>query len=163
MSLPLLVIFAVAIIVVLLAYTGFLYWRLWRVRKQQHEAALLAAKTKQDNVHYAQESIDVLLRGLEQQQLSLTEAAIRVSALSKVLPDTDQAQYQVFEQLAHQTSHIPILEEWKKLSSLQQVKFDDERIKLEKEHQDTIMKQVAVILGKAPAVQTFDPGKNTLH
>ncbi|MBL4567537.1 MAG: DUF2489 domain-containing protein, partial [Porticoccus sp.] len=47
------------------------------------------------------------------------------------LSDVEKADYKVFFQLAEVTSHIPILDEWKKLGKKEKTSFDQEREELE--------------------------------
>ncbi len=89
----------------------------------------------------ASASIDVLVRCLIQEQVSLTEASIRISGLAKtlVLSDVEKEFYLPFDQLALVTSHIPILQEWGKLSAKEQLYFEQERAILEQEHKRRVL------------------------
>ena len=76
-----------------------------------------------------------------QDQLSLTEAAIRVSGLAKSLKlsEIEQQFYIPFDELAMATSHIPILADWGRLSSKEQKRFNRERETIEGEYKDKIL------------------------
>ena len=54
------------------------------------------------------------------------------------LSDSEKTDYQVFVQLAEATAHIPILDEWRKLNSLEKHRFDIERDELEKNYRDFV-------------------------
>jgi hypothetical protein len=64
----------------------------------------------------------------------LTEGAIRINKLSGLLEDTlsDDISYEVFSELTEATAHIPILENWAKLTKKEQAFFEVERKKIEK-------------------------------
>ena len=133
------------IVVVLAAYALSLCIELFRLKRRvsatrqtQSEAQKKVADKK--NIE-TQESIDILLRCLLQDQLSLTEAAIRVSGLAKTLKlsEIEQQFYIPFDELAMATSHIPILADWSRLSSKEQKRFNSEREIIEGEYKDKIL------------------------
>ncbi len=72
-----------------------------------------------------QESIRVIASAILQNQVSLTEGAIRINKLSGLLEDTlsDDIAYEVFSELTEATAHIPILENWAKLTKKEQAFF----------------------------------------
>lgn len=141
MSIELMLLIAAMIIVFPLAiYAGWLLWQLSKQRKrsQQLEASyqVLAAEKAQQ----AEKNILVLLLALQKDQLSTTEAAMRISHFSRMLawPEDDMQFYNAFHQLAQDTSHIPILEQWQALSAQEQQGFDRQRIELEAMHRVNI-------------------------
>lgn len=101
----------------------------------EQERAMVA---KQQENH---KSIVFLANALLQEQLSSTEASMRISWLAKSidLSATQQEMVMVFDTLAAATKHIPILEEWKKLTRKQQFQFDKQRLALEEEYKDFIL------------------------
>lgn len=62
------------------AALGLGLWRLWLARRQARE-------TRAQQVHII-ESLEVLCRAVEQKQVELSEASIRISALLDCLPDS---------------------------------------------------------------------------
>ena len=79
------------------------------------------------------ESIRVIASAIVQNQVSLTEGAIRINKLSSLLEgalSADKA-YEVFSRLTDATAHIPILENWAKLTREEQAFFEVERKKIE--------------------------------
>ncbi len=88
----------------------------------------------------ARSNITAMLRVVKQDQVSLTEAAIRIMSFRQALPieQQDQTFFKPFEALALATAHIPILDNWKALAPLQQTSFNDERTVLEQGHQADI-------------------------
>lgn len=133
------------IVVVLAAYALSLCIKLFRLKRrvlEQRKAQSEAQKKVADKKNIeTQESIDILLRCLLQDQLSLTEAAIRVSGLAKSLKlsEIEQQFYIPFDELAMATSHIPILADWGRLSSKEQKRFNSEREIIEGEYKDKIL------------------------
>ena len=83
-------------------------------------------------------SIAFLANALLQDQLSLTEAGMRINWLSKSInmSEAQQEMALIFEKVAAATQHIPILGEWKKLTRKQQFQFDKQRVSIEKEYHD---------------------------
>jgi hypothetical protein len=141
-TLPNYVIAIMAVIVlILLAYTISLCLRLWRQNRSIAQQAEDRKQSLQAKRLDAQASIDILLRCVLQDQVSLTEGAIRISGLAKVLGSAvvEQTFYQPFDALAMATSHIPILDDWAKLSSKEKRRLDEERAVIEGEHRDKVM------------------------
>ena len=130
------------IVIALLAiYAIVLCVQLWKVKRIEAVKTVEEQQWVDNQKKETQESIDILVRCLLQDQLSLTEAAIRVSGLAKVLKLTEVEQqfYIPFDNLAMATSHIPILADWGKLSAKEQKRFNDEREIIEGEHKDKVL------------------------
>jgi len=114
-------------------YAIYLYLKLRtqtteREKKEQELSEELAGRRE----HY-RDSVRVICSAIVEEQVSLTEGAIRISMLVSQLELTEKEKvdFQVFFQLTQATSHIPILEEWKNLSKKEKLRFDQEREKLE--------------------------------
>lgn len=136
------------IVVVLAIYALSLCIQLFRLKRRVAEQAMQTAAQKDEQQKQsdkkrveAQESINILLRCLLQDQLTLTEAAIRISGLAKVLKlsEVEQQFYIPFDDLAMATSHIPILADWGRLSSKEQQRFNIERETIESEYKLKIL------------------------
>jgi Protein of unknown function (DUF2489) len=128
-----LLIVAGLIVITLAGYALYLYVQLRRKtaeRKQQEELLVEEIESRRKN---HRNSIRVIASAIVQGQVGLTEGAIRISMLVSQLglSDLEKADYQVFFQLTEATSHIPILEEWKKLNKKEKLSFDQEREELE--------------------------------
>jgi Protein of unknown function (DUF2489) len=149
MTMNLLVLFAVLIVVSLGGYALYLYLQL-RTQKagREQQREVLAEELKERHEHY-RNSIRVIASAIVAEQVSLTEGAIRISMLASQLEisESEKADYQVFFQLTEATSHIPILEEWKKLNTLQKRGYDQEREELEETFQEFIENAARNILG----------------
>lgn len=143
---PYVVITMVVIVLALAAYAGWLLLRLARQRRQQRSLAANDNHGVQDAAASShrlgnRESIRVLAHCLLQGQVSSTEAAIRITALSRALPEAgeDSASYSAFAALANATAHIPILEEWSALEKARKKDFDKERAGIEQAHEVQVM------------------------
>jgi hypothetical protein len=141
----------VAIIVVVgLAYYAFqLQTKVNTIEKQktaQKQAFDKQAQEKRDSMN---KSIQILARGLDDDQLSKTEAAIRIGALLEFLGVDDHVkeQYSAFFQLAEATAHIPMLDKWKALPTKEKLRYDSEREALEEKYGDFVVDAGKRIIG----------------
>ncbi len=124
---------AIIVVAVLSSVAVYLHWLIYKknIKREQGIRQLqeLQFETRKRNL----ESIDILLRALLQQQVTLTEASIRVSVLAESLALSEELakHFSAFEQLASACSHIPILEQWKALNKKQQRDYEAERLRQE--------------------------------
>jgi hypothetical protein len=155
MSLLSISLLGIVIIAVLTAYAFFLWLKVWQ--QQRKDASTLHTQTlnQQRAMDSARENINIMLRVVIQEQVSLTEAAIRIMAYCRALPaeERDSNCYQPFDQLARATAHIPILDRWQALSRQEQNKLDHERQQLEEDH------RVAIINASHAALQSLQAAK----
>ncbi|MCP8898393.1 DUF2489 domain-containing protein [Gilvimarinus xylanilyticus] len=105
--------------------------RALRQRQAQQLQALEAEQVAQRK--RINKSIEILSTALESDELSLTEASIRLSVLldSLEVEESVREEFSAFYQLREATSHIPILKAWKELTPRQQLQFDKERLQHE--------------------------------
>ena len=138
----LLAITAAIIVIPLATYTAYLFYLLYRQRRAQKLADHDMQEKLDKRRAFANDSIKTLLQALNDNhdQLSLTEAAIRITALSQILQlsEDEKAPRQTFAALAEATAHIPILDQWKQLSRPEKRAFDQERETLEHAHEAAI-------------------------
>lgn len=123
----------IAAVVLILPLAGYAAYSLRQLRSFNHQQRLQQAEREQaaaDRARQAGETIEQLLRALLQQEMSLTEAAMRVSYFAQQLPQ-DVSPLDAFHQLSRDCSHIPILEAWQALSAQQREQFDRQRLQLE--------------------------------
>ena len=102
----------VVLIVALFIYALNLGYRLFGQAKERER---LLSQVQADMVLKdveARQAIQVIARALLQNDLSDTEAAMRISFLSQQVAATSEEleSFSIFQQLAEATSHIPILE-----------------------------------------------------
>tara|TARA_R110000868_G_scaffold291466_1_gene551830 strand:+ start:141 stop:611 length:471 start_codon:yes stop_codon:yes gene_type:complete len=119
------------------AYYWMLVYRKQRSDQQKTEALQDALNERRGR---NRESIVILARALLDDQVSLTEASIRINALlpSLSLSQASQEKLSVFQQLAEATAHIPILERWKALPRKDKQAFDKEREVIEAKYREFV-------------------------
>jgi len=113
-------------------------------QRQEHEKK---AKEKRDSMN---KSIQILAQGLREDQVTKTEAAIRISVLLEFLgvDDSVKAEYSALFQLAEASAHIPILDKWKALSTKEKMRYDNERMALEEKYGDFVINAAERIKGQ---------------
>lgn len=99
----------------------------------------------------AQQSVRVIAQALLQNDLTPTEAAMRIGFLAQQFSPSEYylQSIQSFRDLAMDTSHLPILEDWKALSSTDKDRLEKQRLSIEKSHAQAII-DAAKILAKIP-------------
>jgi len=149
-----LIILGAIIILVLSAIAIRLVYKVHRLHKSRQEKlkAQEAANQESQRIHrqWLNKSIQLLAQGLDKNELSLTEASIRISGLLDVLGVDEQikTEFSAFYQLTEKTQHIPYLDAWKNLSPAEQNKFDRERIEQEAAFLDFVLDAAKRILGR---------------
>lgn len=154
MGLYLLVVLGVLIILVL----GFIAGRLvYKVYVQQKERAIklhaLEAANQKAQIEQRQwlnKSIQILAQAVQGNELTFTEASIRISGLLDALNVSAdiKEEFSAFYQLREKTSHIPYLDAWQKLSNEEQKKFDLERLQQEATFNDFVADAAKRIKGR---------------
>lgn len=131
-----------------------------KVRKQTKEQqAQLEQQQKQtaERREYARKSIKILAQAMLKDELTLTEVSIRIAALVQIFPlsESQLADHRCFVELAKATSHIPILEEWKKLPKAKKKELNIERERLESEYKDFILAACGAIARNDSYLQEY--------
>lgn len=145
-----LLIFAVVVIVVLLGITAYY---LLQVRELNARRAVQRKEVEQfaiEKREHANLSIQVIAGSLTEEQMTLTEGAIRISKLLDTfgLESEQLEEFTAFYQLAKATEHIPIMEGWKQLKTKQKLVFDKERTELEVVHKEFVLDAAKRIKGR---------------
>ena len=140
------------VVVFLLAGTAIFYLR--KVNKMQVTKGQQIKELdglKSDHNNYLNTSVQVLAQGLVDDQLSLTEGAIRISVLLDNLKINEAARndYSAIFQLAEATSHIPILDAWNRLSKKEKKEFEKIRSGLEDQYKDFVVDAARRLKGKS--------------
>ncbi len=88
----------------------------------------------------AQLSIRVIAQALLQNDLSSTEAAMRIGFLAQQLTNDfkQDKSIKVFQDLAMDASHLPILDAWKALSKDEKNRLEKERLSIEGQYAEQI-------------------------
>jgi hypothetical protein len=145
-----LLIIAVVIIIVLAIIAGVLQYRVYQQNRQQSAAQAAQAQEGRDQRARVNRSIQIIAQSVENDDLTLTEASIRISVLldSLGVGDDVREEFSAFYQLAEATDHIPILDAWKKLDRKQQRDFDRQREQAEERFQDFVKDAAQRIRGR---------------
>ncbi|MDA7825779.1 DUF2489 domain-containing protein [Porticoccaceae bacterium] len=137
-NLQLLVFIGGVITTILVIYSGVLAFKLKQKAKRRTQPVEFQPKSQSQLD--AQQSIRVIAQALLQNDLTPTEAAMRIGFLAQQYsPTEDQApSLQVFQSLAMETSHLPILDAWKALPASDKQRLDKERQSIENSHSEAI-------------------------
>jgi hypothetical protein len=130
--------------VILLGLTGYAGYLLWQVRVQQRQQQAKLAELEAfvtDERGKRVNSIRILAQGILDDQLSHTEAAIRITALLDILGQGQVAreQHVALFKLADETLHIPRLADWQNLDRKTQRRYDKERLAAEAKYRDFVV------------------------
>lgn len=153
--LSLVIVLGVLIVLVLALIAGRLVYKVYRQQKGRAEKLKALELANQQAQHERREwinkSIQILAQALHRDELTLTEASIRISGLLDSLNVTDEVktEFSAFYQLSEKTSHIPYLEAWQNLSNSEQRKFDLERLQHEATFHDFVKDAAQRILDRA--------------
>ena len=145
-----LLVIGLIIVSILAAIAGVLLYKVHQ--KNQVQRALLAEKEHAIKEQRANinRSIQILAQASQSEDLTLTEACIRISVLldSLGVDDGVREEFSAFYQLRSLTEHIPILDGWKKLSRKEQMQFDLQRMKHEASYRDFVLDAAVRIKGR---------------
>lgn len=127
------------LVLVLASYAGYLFWQLrqQRQRREAQRAELEVWLGERDAD--ARQSIQIIAGALLRDELTHTEAAMRIAWLSKQVVPGEGDDYSVFEQLAAATAHIPILADWQALDKKEKRRLTAERLKLEEQYSEFVL------------------------
>ena len=136
------------IIAVLVIIAGYYLYQLQQLRVRQKHAEEEAQRFALEQTERNRKSIKIIAQGLLDEQLTLTEGCIRITVLMENLPieGNVREEFSAFRLLAAATSHIPILEDWKKLKAKQKLEFDRQRKSLESDHREFVLDAARRIL-----------------
>ena len=152
--LSILIILGVLIILALAVIAGRLVYKVYLQKKDRAAKfqALEAANQKAqiERREWVNKSIQILAQAVHKDELTLTEASIRISGLLDSLDVNAniKTEFSAFYQLRDKTSHIPYLQAWQKLSTAEQKKFDLERLRYEATFNDFVMDAARRIQGR---------------
>ena len=118
-----------------------------RQRREQQQALEQAEREQRERIN---KSIQIIAQSVGSDQVSLTEASIRIKVLldSLGVDGAVREEYIAFYHLAGATDHIPILAQWKQLTPKKRLAFDREREKLEQQHREFVLDAARRIRGR---------------
>ena len=142
------------IVLVLALIAGHLLYKVYRLKQrqarrlaEQEQANLSAQQAQRERLN---KSIQIIAQAVQQQELSLTEASLRISVLLDNLDVGREVkdEFSAFYQLRGLTEHIPILDAWQQLSRKAQNDFDIERLNHEATYNDFVLDATKRIIGR---------------
>jgi len=141
---------AVLIIVVLAAIAGVMQYKVVQLNRTRKEAEAQRDADKTAQRGRINKSIQVIAQSVGTDDITLTEASIRISVLldSLSVEDAVREEFSAFYELAESTGHIPILDAWKKLPTKEKLKYDRERTTQEQFHEKNVLDAAKRIRGR---------------
>lgn len=135
-TLQVMLISAMSVTCCLAIYACFLVFKLKVKAKPSSQPIFYQPQSQLD----AQLSIRVIAQALLQNDLSPTEAAMRIGFLAQQLTDgfKQDKSIKVFQALAMDASHLPILDAWKALPKDEKNRLEKERLGIESKYADQI-------------------------
>ncbi len=138
------------VILVLVVVAGVLQYKvhqLNRARKAQEQELEAANQAQRKRIN---KSIQVIAQSVGSDDITLTEASIRISMLldSLGVEDPVREEFSAFYELKTATEHIPILQAWKALSTKEKFKYDRERTTQEQFHEKAVVDAAKRIRGR---------------
>ena len=134
------------IIVALAVVAGILQYKVHKLNqaRKAQESALQAESDAQ------RESIQVIAHAVGSDDITLTEASIRISVLldSLGIEDEVREEFSAFYELKGATEHIPFLDAWKTLSKKEKFRYDRERTTQEQFHEKAVVDAAKRIRGR---------------
>ena len=146
-----LLIVAIVIITVLAVIAARLQYRVYKLKRSQAERQATQEREASAQRERVNRSIQIIAKAVGHEDITLTEASIRISVLLDTLSVEEPVrdEFSAFYQLAEANSHIPILDEWRKLTPKQQFALDQQRLKEEAHYQEFIIDAAQRIQGRA--------------
>lgn len=146
-----LLIAAVLIIFVLAAVAGYYLRALHLAQKKQARQLAELEQAAANQRQRVNDSIQIIARTLLDDGVGLTEASIRIRVLLDALQVGKELreEFVAFYTVADKTSHIPILQEWKKLSRRKQFQFEREMAGIEGEYKEFAIDAARRIIGRS--------------
>ena len=135
------------IIVALAVVAGILQYKVHKLNqaRKAQESALQAESDAQ-----RERSIQVIAHAVGSDDITLTEASIRISVLldSLGIEDEVREEFSAFYELKGATEHIPFLDAWKTLSKKEKFRYDRERTTQEQFHEKAVVDAAKRIRGR---------------
>lgn len=147
------------LIVIALAVYAWRLWRRLKAMEASHRATEQAAQLGfEEQKKQAQNGLRILATALLQDELTLTEASMRIAwSLTQIDEQAHEKQrYSAFFQLAEATAHIPILDQWKALPRKQQYRFTVERARHEENFKPFVLEAARVLLEEFSADRAIE-------
>jgi len=145
-----LIIVAVVVVVALLAVAGYYLLQVRELNARRAAQRKEVERFAIEKREHANLSIQIIAGSLSEDQMTLTEGAIRISKLLDTfgLEPAVLEEFTAFHQLTRATEHIPIMDAWKQLKTKQKLVLDKERTELEVVHKEFVLDAAKRIKGR---------------
>jgi len=142
---------AVLIVLALALVAGVLQYRVYQQNKARAARLDQQASEQRAQRERVNKSIQVIAQAVHSDDLTMTEASIRIRVLldSLGVADSVREEFSAFYELAEATEHIPILDDWKALPTKKKMAFDRERITQEQFFEKRVLDAAKRIRGRA--------------
>lgn len=150
MNTTVLIVIGIALLIIAkLAFVAFHLWRkVWQQQAEQELIAENAVKKSQENQAYIIESIQVICKTLINEEMNLSEGAIRLKVLADNFnfSEEERSKFKVIESLYELVSDLDTHEVRKKLPKKDRMRQDLQREKAETKYQKQFIGDVKVLL-----------------
>jgi len=145
-----LILLAVLIILVLAVVAGVMQYKVVQLNRARKDAEAERDANKVAQRGRINKSIQVIAQSVGTDDITLTEASIRISVLldSLSVEDSVREEFSAFYELAESTGHIPILDAWKELPTKKKLQYDRERTTQEQFHEKGVLDAAKRIRGR---------------
>lgn len=132
------------LVIGVLAWKVYGYWQVLEQHKQRELQAEQQWQQKQaEHQAYLVESITVIVRSYQDDQMDTVEVAIRLwKLLSELEPAIDLSEFAAIEQVYRQTAQIPRREAWKELAKKDKRRYQQQMDQLVDQYGDLIKASV---------------------
>lgn len=164
MILTILVLVAVAIVLALAVYAGWLLWKLHEQKKTLAEHDAVFAQKKIEHEDYLIDSIRIIAQNLVEEDLNVSEGAIRLKFLldGLGLPEEERTRFLALDALHGKVKDFDTHEARKQLSPKERMRQDSEREAHEADHRDHVI-EVAEVLMRYDFSGFGSPDRSTPH
>ncbi|PCK08830.1 MAG: hypothetical protein COA42_07000 [Alteromonadaceae bacterium] len=147
-----LVILAVSIVVILSAVAFYMHWLLYQKRQKTRQSQREQAEALVEKKKKAVQSVDIIGRSYLSKQVEMVEASLRIQRLLDYLDldETQRSELKVFDEVAAQIAHVPILEEWKALDKKSRATHRQTLERVEREFEDFVKDATTHLLTMLP-------------
>ncbi|MDO3384982.1 DUF2489 domain-containing protein [Gilvimarinus sp. SDUM040013] len=145
-----LLLLALFVVATLAFIAGYYLYKVYKMRAQQKVALQELELKGLEQRARVNNSIQILAKAVGSEDLTITEASIRISVLLDGLSVSEEVkgEFSAFYQLRQATSHMPILEAWKALEKKDKKRLTKEREALEAQHVEFVHDAARRIIGR---------------
>lgn len=164
MILTILVLVAVAIVLLLSVYAGWLLWKLHEQKKTLAEHDAVFAQKKIEHEDYLVESIQIIAQNMVEEDLNISEGATRLKFLldGLGLPEEERTRFLALDALYEKIKEYDTHEARKQLSPKERLRQDNEREAHEADHRDHVI-EVAEVLRRYDFSAFGSSGRSVAH